>query len=257
MEAAPDYVRRHLYLWKRLRPAGLFFRPAYMSLFFEDINPTEGRKFNMDENMDKNVVVVDIEGLEEGMLAADDMMAFDGTIVVHKGMELEGRHMMLLKRALVSMVRVVIPKEKAKPKETIHINDYEDHVPHLKMARILIVDDSKYLRFKLEKMLTAAGLTVVGQATNGNEAVEMAAQLNPNVITLDIEMPYCDGIAALAPLRQTVPDALVLMISSLGEEDKILESLAKGAFDFITKPIDPVKTVKSVINAIIIERSYK
>jgi len=97
----------------------------------------------------------------------------------------------------------------------------------------------------------------VGEATNGNEAVQMAAELSPNVVTLDIEMPHCDGISALEPLRQTVPDALIIMISSMGEEEKILESLARGAFDFVMKPIDPVKTVKAIINAIIINRSYK
>jgi len=207
--------------------------------------------------MPDRIVVVNIEGIEEGMLAADDIRAFDDTIIVHKGTELEGRHMVLLKRSMAHAVRVVVPEKVTQPKETIHINEFEDHLPYLKMAKILIVDDSKLMRFKLGKMLTAAGLNVVGEATNGNEAVEMAAKLEPNVVTMDIEMPHCDGISALAPLRQTAPDALILMISSLGEEDKILESLAKGAFDFILKPIDPVKTVKAVINAIIINRSYK
>ncbi|MFA6450473.1 MAG: response regulator [bacterium] len=207
--------------------------------------------------MEGRIAVVDIEGIEEGMLAADDMRAFDGTIVVHKGIELEGRHMVLLKHALVTQLKVFIPKEKILRRESIHINDYENHVAMLKTVRVMIVDDSKFLRFKLEKVLTAAGLNVVGQAVNGNEAVEMASKLNPDVVTMDIEMPHCDGISALEPLRQTVPDAVVLMISSLGEEEKILESLAKGAFDFINKPIDPVKTVKAVINAIIIARSYK
>jgi two-component system, chemotaxis family, chemotaxis protein CheY len=205
--------------------------------------------------MEEKIFIVDIEGLEEGMLAADDIKSFDGTIIIHKGMEIEGRHMVLLKQSLASKVRIIIPKEKAKPRESIHINDFENQVHYLKLARILVVDDSKLLRFKLEKALTAAGLTVVGQATNGNEAVEMAENLKPNVITLDIEMPHCDGISALEPLKQTVPEALILMISSLGEEEKILLSLAKGAFDFITKPIDPVKTVKSIINAIIINHS--
>lgn len=207
--------------------------------------------------MADKIVVVDIQGIEEGMLAADDILAFDGTIIVHKGMEIEGRHMVLFKRALARAIRVVVPEKAGIAKETIHIKDFENHVAYLKMARILIVDDLKLMRFKLNKMLTAAGLEVVGEATNGNEAVQMAAELKPNVVTMDIEMPQCDGISALAPLRQAAPDALIIMVSSLGEEDKILESLAKGAFDFITKPIDPVKTVKAVINAIIINRSYK
>ncbi len=207
--------------------------------------------------MAEKIRIVDIEGIEEGMLAADDIRSFDGTVIIHKGMEIEGRHMVLLKQALASKVRVIVPEKQAEKKDFIHINDYENHVPYLKMAKILIVDDSQFLRFKLGKMLKAAGFEVVGEATNGNEAVQMAAELSPNVVTMDIEMPHCDGISALEPLRQTVPDALIIMISSMGEEEKILESLARGAFDFVMKPIDPVKTVKAIINAIIINRSYK
>jgi two-component system, chemotaxis family, chemotaxis protein CheY len=201
-----------------------------------------------------DIRVVDVEGLEEGMLAADDIRSLDGTIIAHKGIELEGRHMRLFKKALISRVRVEVPGSIIR-KDTIHIDDYSNNLAFLKMARILIVDDSKFLRFKLEKALTQAGLMVVGQATNGLEAVEQAKALQPNVVTLDIEMPNHDGLSAIVPLHEAIPGLTIIMISSVGEEEKILEALAKGALDFVSKPIEPVNTVRAIINAIVISKS--
>ena len=195
--------------------------------------------------------VVNIEGIEEGMLAADDVPAFDGAIIVRKGAEIEGRHITLMKRAVISKVRVIIPEKPDPLRDKYHIDDYPTNLAYLKAARILVVDDSKFLRFKLVKLLTETGLNVVGEATNGKEAVEQAVLLNPTVVTMDIEMPNHDGLSAIQPLLKALPGVIVIMISSLGEEDKILEALAKGACDFIVKPIDPQKTAKSIINTIV------
>ena len=200
--------------------------------------------------------IVDVEGIEEGMLAADDIRSFDGTIILRKGSPIEGRHMRLFKRAMISQVRVIPPEKTEEQKKKLHINDYPNQLAVLKTARVLIVDDSKYLRFKLQKALTEAGLEVAGQAENGKEAVEKATALEPNVITLDIEMPNFDGLSALPALRKNLPHATIIMISSFGEEDKILEALAKGANDFIVKPIDPEKVKATIMDMIIIGRGY-
>lgn len=111
-----------------------------------------------------NAKVIDIEGIEEGMLAADDIKDLSGNTIVRKNMELEGKHITLFKRAMISQVRVIIP-ERVEPKEYIHIDDYPDKLDVLKAARILIVDDSKLLRFKLEKTLKQAGLNVCGNGS--------------------------------------------------------------------------------------------
>lgn len=205
--------------------------------------------------MSGNDKIIDVDTIEEGMKAADDIMGLDGSIIVRKGIELNNNHMSLLKHAHVSHIRVLPPDAKEAAKDSIHIDDYPSQEEVLKSARILVVDDSKFLRFKLGKMLQDAGLNVVGQAGDGNEAVEALNKLDPNVFTLDVEMPNCDGLAALDRIRSIKPDAVCVMVSSVGEEDKILEAIARGAVDFVNKPIDPVKTVKSVINAIIIERA--
>lgn len=206
--------------------------------------------------MNGKIAVVDVEGIEEGMLAADDVLDFTGAVIVHKGMELEGKHMRLFKRALVNQVRVLIPETKLAKKDTIHITDYQSQLAVLQAARVMVVDDSKFMRFKLEKSLAEAGLSVVGSATNGKEAVETAEKLKPTVVTMDVEMPNFDGISALPGMKLAVPEAVIIMISSVGEEDRILEALAKGAVDFINKPIDPVATVRSIINAILFEKAY-
>lgn len=205
--------------------------------------------------MSEKEIIVDVEAIRQGMKAADDIAGLDGTIIIRKGMEIMTRHMSLLKWAHVTNVRVIVTPLTEKPK-SVNISDYPEYTEILKASRVLIVDDSKFLRFKLNQVLTEAGLTVVGQASNGNEAVEAAKEHNPNVITLDVEMPVCDGISALTPLRETVPNALIVMVSSVGEDEKILEALSKGANDFVSKPIDPIETVQSILTAIIIGQSY-
>jgi two-component system chemotaxis response regulator CheB len=102
--------------------------------------------------------------------------------------------------------------------------------------RVLVVDDSALIR----QMLTHAldldpGIEVVGFARNGVEALEKAAQLLPDVITLDIEMPELTGLEAL-PFIIRDTDARVLMLSSLDDPDTTYTALSAGAVDFIPKP---------------------
>ena len=199
------------------------------------------------------IKVVDVEGIEEGFLAADDIMDFSGTIIVRKGMEIEGKHMRLFKRTVMNQVRVMVPDEKLEqPKDKpIHIDDYPVHKEWLEAARIMVVDDSKFIRFKLEKLLAEMGMKVVCSATNGKEAIDMALQLKPTLITMDIEMPNFDGISAIGPIKEALPGTIIVMVSSMDEEEKVLEALSKGASDFISKPIEPEKVKKTVIGNIV------
>ena len=82
--------------------------------------------------------------------------------------------------------------------------------------RILIVDDSFYMRTMLKNMLTDAGYEVVGEAANGAQAVEMAASTNPDLITLDVILPDNTGLDVLKSLRQIQPSAKVVMCSAVG-----------------------------------------
>lgn len=104
-------------------------------------------------------------------------------------------------------------------------------------TKILIVDDSVFMRKAIEGMIKKeADLEIVGIASNGKEAVELAASLKPDIITLDIEMPVMDGLSALKIIMKECPTS-VIMVSSLTREgaDAALQALDMGAADFIAK----------------------
>jgi two-component system chemotaxis response regulator CheB len=102
--------------------------------------------------------------------------------------------------------------------------------------RVLIVDDSPFMRKALERMLQAPDILVVGSARDGQDALEKIPQLNPDIVTLDVEMPRLDGLGCLKRIMAEMPRA-VLMVSSLTQEGATatLEALAYGALDFIPK----------------------
>lgn len=103
--------------------------------------------------------------------------------------------------------------------------------------KVLIVDDSIFMRKALETLLSGEpDIEIVGMAKNGLEAIEMAEQFKPDIITMDIEMPTMDGITALERIMKTNPTP-VIMVSSLTKEgaDATLKALDLGAVDFMTK----------------------
>ena len=102
----------------------------------------------------------------------------------------------------------------------------------------MIVDDSALMRRLLTDLLSSAPeIEIVGMARNGREAVVQAAQLKPDVITLDVEMPEVSGLEAL-PALLAVHEAPVVMVSALTQEgaDVTLQALELGAVDFMPKP---------------------
>lgn len=105
-----------------------------------------------------------------------------------------------------------------------------------KKIKLLIVDDSIFMRQALSKIFSQPDIEIVGLARNGKEAVQMAAELTPDIITMDIEMPVMNGLEALREIMKTNPTP-VLMVSTLTTEgaDATLEALSLGAVDFITK----------------------
>jgi len=102
--------------------------------------------------------------------------------------------------------------------------------------KVLVVDDSALIRQMLTRALSVdPRIEVVGVARTGVEAIERARQLNPDVITLDIEMPELSGLEAL-PHISKYSDARVLMLSTIDDPDTTYQALAAGAVDFISKP---------------------
>src|SRR5664279_5990044 len=103
--------------------------------------------------------------------------------------------------------------------------------------RVLIVDDISETRDHLAKLLGfEPDIEVVGTASSGAEAIELAARILPDVVLMDINMPDMDGITATERLSAKVPDAAVVMMSVQGEADYLRRSMLAGAREFLVKP---------------------
>ncbi|MBE5859731.1 MAG: response regulator [Butyrivibrio sp.] len=114
------------------------------------------------------------------------------------------------------------------------------------MANILIADDSKISRRVLRDMLERHDHTVVGEATNGQEAYNDCGKLHPDIVTMDITMPVMDGIESLKLIHRSYPDAKVIMITAAGQNEKMVEAVESGAVEFVTKPLDEDKVIAAI-----------
>jgi YesN/AraC family two-component response regulator len=122
------------------------------------------------------------------------------------------------------------------------------------MARILIVDDSIVMRKNLEVILSNVGHEIVGQATNGKQAVLMYSELKPDLVTMDISMPLMSGVDAVKEITDTDEAAKIIIISALNQKQMVFEALNNGAKHYIIKPIDPNK-VLGVVNEVLSEEN--
>ncbi|AMQ17805.1 response regulator [Thermococcus peptonophilus] len=114
------------------------------------------------------------------------------------------------------------------------------------MARVLVVDDAAFMRMLVKKILTQAGHQVVGEASNGKEAIEKYKQLKPDLVTMDIVMPEMDGITAVKEIMKIDPNAKIIMITAVGQEAKVMEALKSGAKGYIVKPFQAPKVIEEV-----------
>ena len=102
---------------------------------------------------------------------------------------------------------------------------------------VLVVDDSLYMRTIIKEALTSAGYQIVGEAANGESAIDQAMDLKPDLITLDNILPDMIGLDILKVLKSEEKLASqIIMISAVGQESVIQEGLSLGAADYIVKP---------------------
>jgi two-component system chemotaxis response regulator CheY len=113
----------------------------------------------------------------------------------------------------------------------------------------VVVDDVAVMRKMLRKILESQNFHVLGEATNGKEAIEICKNTNPNLVTLDITMPELDGLSALKVIKQNSPNVKVVMVSAFGERQNVLEAIKFGAANFIVKPFNTEKVIR-VVNSI-------
>lgn len=105
--------------------------------------------------------------------------------------------------------------------------------------RVLIVDDSMLMRCMIADSLSHDDWEVVGQASDGREAIELYREHRPHAVTMDIVMPGTDGLQALEGILDFDPQAKVVVVSALNQTKLISEAIRKGAQDFIAKPFLP------------------
>ncbi|MFB0977345.1 MAG: response regulator [Myxococcota bacterium] len=113
-------------------------------------------------------------------------------------------------------------------------------------ARVLIADDASFMRQMIREIIEPEGYEVVGEATNGMEAVALYLELQPDLVTMDIVMPKRSGIEAVRGILAEDPRAQVVMCSALGQETLVMEALQAGAKNFIVKPFKPDAVISTL-----------
>jgi two-component system chemotaxis response regulator CheY len=114
------------------------------------------------------------------------------------------------------------------------------------MARVLVADDASFMRQMIREIVEAEGFEVVGEASDGVEAVEKFKELQPDLVTMDIVMPRRSGIDAVRKIVKLDAGARVVMCSALGQESLVAEALQAGASDFIVKPFKPDSVLETL-----------
>lgn len=112
--------------------------------------------------------------------------------------------------------------------------------------KILVVDDAMFMRKMLSDILNQGGYVVVGEGSNGKEAFEKYKELQPDLVTMDITMPEVDGISGVRMIKEAFPDAKVIMVSAMGQESMVIDSVKAGAKGFIVKPFNRDRVLEEV-----------
>jgi len=118
------------------------------------------------------------------------------------------------------------------------------------MARILVVDDASFMRQMIREIVEAEGHEVIGEASDGDEAIQEFQRLQPDIVTMDIVMPRCSGIDAVAQIRRLDAGARVVMCSALGQDRLVEDAMEAGAVAFIVKPFKPDAVLDTLADAL-------
>lgn len=134
-------------------------------------------------------------------------------------------------------------------------NPHSDSTQQTGKIRVLIVDDHAVVRqglrtfLELQDEATSLPITVVGEASNGSQAVDQARLLQPDVVLLDLVMPEMDGVEATSRIIEKSPHSRVIILTSFGEEDKVIPAIQAGAQGYLLKDIAPNDLVQAVREA--------
>ena len=112
--------------------------------------------------------------------------------------------------------------------------------------KILIVDDAAFMRMMIKDILSKNGFEIVGEAADGQQAVEKYKETQPDLVTMDITMPEMDGITALKEINKINPAATVIMCSAMGQQAMVIDAIQAGARDFIVKPFQADRVLEAI-----------
>ena len=121
----------------------------------------------------------------------------------------------------------------------------------MKKVTFVITDDALFMRTLLRKIIEQyEEYEVVGEASNGLEAIEVAKKYQPDILTLDITMPEMDGIQAVKEILKVSPKTRIIMVSAMGQQSMVIEAIKLGAKDFVVKPFDKSRVYQSIKNVL-------
>jgi DNA-binding NarL/FixJ family response regulator len=113
--------------------------------------------------------------------------------------------------------------------------------------RVLLVDDQALFREGLETLLSVhKDIQVVGQASNGREAVEVAAKVQPDVVLMDVRMPVLDGVGATRLLKEALPQCRVIVLTTFDDDEYIFDALRTGAAGYLLKDVPSARLVEAI-----------
>jgi two-component system chemotaxis response regulator CheY len=118
------------------------------------------------------------------------------------------------------------------------------------MGKILIVDDTLFMRTLLKNILFSGGHKIVGEAGDGEEGVTKYKELKPDLVTMDIVMPKLNGIEALKAINEFEPAAKIVMCTAVGQEQMVKLAIKTGAKGYIIKPFQAPKVLEEVKNVL-------
>ena len=115
--------------------------------------------------------------------------------------------------------------------------------------KALVVDDSRIMLKKMSLLLSNLRFEVVATAENGHRAIEEYARERPDLVTMDISMPVMDGIVATEKLVKLYPEARILMVTAIGQQQMVLSAMRNGACGYVLKPVEEGKLSAAIANA--------
>jgi two-component system chemotaxis response regulator CheY len=115
--------------------------------------------------------------------------------------------------------------------------------------KVLVVDDAPFIREVLAQMLTSAGMSVVGEATDGKYAVKMAQESDPDLILMDLVMPRMSGIEATQEILKMRPEQKIIACSTLDQQTLVMRAIDAGCIHYINKPFKKEELLRVIETA--------